>query len=72
MSADVRYAATLARSAAYAEMGPLCAAAGRGQLSAEQIQTALERATWRALRAAFAERLQVTLPKAPPKTGAPD
>jgi hypothetical protein len=70
MSADVHYAAALARSAAYAEMGPLCAAAGRGQLSAEQIQTALERATWRALRAAFAERLEVALPKSLPKPGA--
>ena len=45
MIADSQYAATLARSAAYAEMGPLAAAAARGQLSAEQIQTAIERAT---------------------------
>lgn len=67
MSPDTHYAATVARSAAYAEMGPLAAAAARGQLSAEQIQTALERATYRALRQAFADRLQIALPKALPK-----
>lgn len=67
MIPDSQYAATVARSAAYAEMGPLAAAAGRGQLSAEQIQTALERATYRALRQVFADRLQVSLPKSLPK-----
>lgn len=63
------YAATVSRSAAYAEMGSLAASAARGQLSAEQIQTALERATYRAVRQVFAERLDVALPKALPKAG---
>jgi hypothetical protein len=68
--ADSQYAATLARTAAYAEMGPLAAAAARGQLSAEQIQTAIERAAWRALRQVYADRLEVALPKSLPKPGA--
>lgn len=70
MTTDSAYAATVARSAAYAEMGSLASAAARGQLSAEQIQTALERAAWRALRQVYADRLEATLPKAPPKPGA--
>lgn len=66
MSPDSHYAAVLAGGNASIEMHRLADRAARGQLSAEQIQSAIERATYRALRQVFAERLQVSLPETMP------
>lgn len=66
MSPDSHYAAMLAGGNASIEMHKLTDRAARGQLSPEQIQIAIERATYRALRQVFADRLQVTLPEKMP------
>jgi hypothetical protein len=66
MRSDSHYAAVLAGSNASIEMHNLAAAAARDQLTAEQIQNAIERAVYRALRQTFADRLQVSLPEKMP------
>lgn len=66
MSGASQYAAMLAGGNASIAMHELAAKAARDQLSAEQIQAAMERAVYRAVRQVFADRLQVELPERMP------
>lgn len=65
-STETRYAAMLAGGNAAIELHHLAACTERGQLTAEQIQQAMERAVYRALRQAFREQLNVVLPEQMP------
>lgn len=60
------YAAIVAGGNAAIAMHELAVHAARDQLSAEQIQEAMERAVYRAVRQVFQDRLHVDLPESMP------